>query len=172
MSETALALRHEPLPVYGHFEELRRAVLNGVAAENSRRNYGLALDELSAFCRQRKEPISRTLLLQFRSAMLDRNLSPSTINVKLSAIRSLIGEARRAGVLGAEDASQMTDIPNVRQQGIENDQVRQGRAGPFQRQQAVGSRNNLITSRLKTGNHQSEHIGFVLRHQYLKLHAP
>jgi hypothetical protein len=43
--------------------------------------------------------------------------SPSTINVKLSAIRGLIGEAQRAGVLGAEKASQMTDIYNIRQQG-------------------------------------------------------
>ena len=117
MSETALALCLELLPVYGRFEELRRAVLDGVAAENSRRNYGLALDELSAFCGQRKEPISRTLLLEFRSALLKRNLSPSTINVRLSAIRRLVGEFRRAGVLGAEDASQMMDIPNVRQQG-------------------------------------------------------
>ena len=95
----------------GRFEELRRAVLNGVAAENSRRNYGLALDELSAFCGRRKEPISRMLLLEFRSALLERNLSPSTINVKLSAIWSLIGEARRAGVLGAQEASQMTTFP-------------------------------------------------------------
>ena len=49
--------------------------------------------------------------------MLERKLSPSTINVKLSAIRKLIDEARRAGVLGAEEASQMSDIPNVRQNG-------------------------------------------------------
>ena len=66
---------------------------------------------------ERRAELSRSLLLDLRAAMLERNLSPSTINVKLSAIRSLIGEARRAGVLGAEDASHMTDIPNLRQQG-------------------------------------------------------
>lgn len=42
--------------------------------------------------------------------MLERNPSPSTINVRLSAIRNLVTEAKRAGVIGAEEASQMTDI--------------------------------------------------------------
>ena len=56
MSEMALVLMPaaaEPTPAYGHLGELRRAVLHGVAAETSRRNYGLALDELSAFCEAR-----------------------------------------------------------------------------------------------------------------------
>ncbi len=101
----------------GPLEGLRTAVLHSVVSVHSKRNYAKALDELQAFCLDRQAPLSRSLLLEFRAAMLERNLSPSTINVKLSAIRSLIGEARRAGVLQAEEASQMTDIPNVRQQG-------------------------------------------------------
>ena len=104
-------------PTASRLDELRRAVLNGVPAENSRRNYALALDELSAFCRDREQFISRTLILEFRAAMLNRNLSASTINVKLSAVRKLVEEAKRAGVVSAEDAAQMVDVPNVRQQG-------------------------------------------------------
>jgi len=53
----------------------------------------------------------------YRSSMIEKGLSPSTINVRLAAIRNLIGEARRSGILDAEQASQMTDVPNVRQQG-------------------------------------------------------
>ena len=120
-NETGLALipnQPEALPTYSRFDELRMAVLNGVTAENSKRNYALALDELSAFCRERQQPVSRTLILEFRAAMLDRNLKPSTINVKLSAVRKLVGEARRAGVITAEEASQMEDVPNVRQNGL------------------------------------------------------
>ncbi len=51
MSELALALIPSPesLPEPHGFDRLRSAVLNGVASENSRRSYGLALDELSAF---------------------------------------------------------------------------------------------------------------------------
>ncbi len=103
--------------VSGRFHRLKETVLRSVVSVHSKRNYAKALDELQAFCLDREVPLSRALLLEFRAAMLERNLSPSTINVKLSAIRSLIGEARRAGVLEAEEASQMTDIPNVRQQG-------------------------------------------------------
>jgi site-specific recombinase XerD len=120
MPDTALAViptKSAHLPAYGLSDELRRAVLNGMASENSKRNYGLALDELSSFCSEREQPVSRILILAFRADLLDRNLSASTINVKLSAIRKLITEAKRAGVIGAEEAAQMTDVPNVRQQG-------------------------------------------------------
>lgn len=92
-------------------------MLDGVTAENSKRSYALALDELSAFCLEREQPISRTLILAFRAVMLEKNLSASTINVKLSAVRKLITEAKRTGVVSAEEAAKMTDVPNVRQQG-------------------------------------------------------
>ena len=110
--------RRSAWPVYGLSQELRAVVLNGVASENSKRNYALALNELAAFCGARQQPVSRTLILEFRAAMLDRELGASTINVKLSAIRKLVDEAKRAGVIGAEEASQISDIPNVRQNGI------------------------------------------------------
>jgi site-specific recombinase XerD len=107
----------EPASVPSRFDALRGIVLYGVVSQNSKRNYALALDELSSFCNDRQQPVSRTLILSFRAALLDRNLSASTINVKLSAVRKLITEAKRAGVINVEEAAHMTDIPNVRQQG-------------------------------------------------------
>ncbi len=44
-------------------------------------------------------------------------LSASTVNVRLSAARKLVEEARRNGMLGAEEAANLADVPNVRQQG-------------------------------------------------------
>ncbi len=44
-------------------------------------------------------------------------LAASTINVRLSAIRKLVGEARRLGLVGVEEAANLSDIPNIRQQG-------------------------------------------------------
>jgi integrase len=44
-------------------------------------------------------------------------LSASTINVRFSAVRKLVGEARRAGMLGSEEAASLTDIPNISQKG-------------------------------------------------------
>ena len=44
-------------------------------------------------------------------------LSPSTINVRLSAVRKMVGEARRNNMIGSEEAASLTDIPNIRQKG-------------------------------------------------------
>ena len=104
-------------PSFGSLDRLRQSVLNGITAANSKRSYALAIDEFAAFSRQRGEAVTRTLILAFRAHMLERKLSPATVNVRLSAVRKLVIEAKRAGVIGAEEASQMTDVPNVRQQG-------------------------------------------------------
>jgi integrase len=84
-----------------------------VPSPHSRRNYGKALDHLFAFCASR--PLSRALLMEWRAGM--QALSPSTVNVRLSAVRKMVGEARRNNMIGSEEAATLTDIPNIRQQG-------------------------------------------------------
>jgi len=97
--------------------ELRRMVLLAVKSEHTQRNYGKALDELFALGAERRQPLSRDLLMEYRAAMLARKLSASTINVRLSAVRKLIDEARRNGILPADQAAAMADVPNIPQQG-------------------------------------------------------
>ena len=92
---------------------LRQMVLDSVQSIHSKRNYAKALDDLFAFCASR--PLSRALLMEYRTTM--DHLSPSTINVRLSAIRKLVGEARRNGMIGLEEAANLSDVPNVRQKG-------------------------------------------------------
>src|SRR5260370_32079095 len=53
--------------------------------------------------------------MEYRTTM--DHLAPSTINVRMSAVRKLVSEARRNGMIGLEEAPKLTDIPNVRQQG-------------------------------------------------------
>jgi integrase len=88
-------------------------VLDSVSSPHSRRNYAKALDDLFRFCASR--PLSRELLMEWRSTL--ESLSPSTINVRLSAVRKMVGEARRAGMIGQEEATSLTDVPNIRQKG-------------------------------------------------------
>ena len=45
------------------------------------------------------------------------SLCPSTINVRLSAVRKMVTEARRNGMIGHEEAADLTDIPNIPQRG-------------------------------------------------------
>jgi hypothetical protein len=92
---------------------LRQMVLDSVQSIHSKRNYAKALDDLFAFCAS--QPLSRALLMEYRTTM--DHLSPSTINVRMSAIRKLVGEARRNGMIGLEEAANLNDIPNVRQKG-------------------------------------------------------
>jgi integrase len=75
---------------------LRRMVLDSVQSIHSKRNYAKALDDLFVFCASR--PLSRALLMEYRT----------TIDV---------GEARRNGMIGLEEAANLSDVPNARQKG-------------------------------------------------------
>lgn len=93
--------------------ELRTMVLNSVTSPHSRRTYAKGLDLLFAFAANR--PLTRALLMEYRTSMED--LAPSTVNVRLAAVRKMVTEAKRNGLLSAEDAASLTDVPNVRQSG-------------------------------------------------------
>src|ERR1039458_4070712 len=115
MESVALAVS-SPEPNAG-INALCEMVLKAVVSPHTRRNYAKALDEVFAFSELRKQPLSRDLLMEYRAQMTAGGLSPSTINVRLAAVRKLIGEAKRNGILNGEQAAQMADIPNIPQQG-------------------------------------------------------
>ncbi len=68
-------------------ETLRQIILKvtTLPSPNSRRNYGKALDDLFAFSAGR--PLTRELLMEYRASL--EELSASTINVRLSAVRKM-----------------------------------------------------------------------------------
>src|ERR1700738_830253 len=117
MSTSLVHVNHSseepPFAITQAQEMCRKRVLDSVQSIHSKRNYAKALDDLLAFCASR--PLSRALLMEYRTTM--EHLSPSTINVRMSAIRKLVGEARRNGMIGLEEAANLTDVPNVRQKG-------------------------------------------------------
>jgi site-specific recombinase XerD len=80
-------------------------------------NYAKALDEVFALCEARQQPLSRALLMEYRAAMLEKKLSVTTVNVRLSAVRKLIGEAQRNRIISAEDAANLAGVPNLSQKG-------------------------------------------------------
>lgn len=96
---------------------LLASVLDGVTSPHTRRNYAKALNELATLAHERRQPLSRALFLGYKAALIERGLSASTVNVRLSAVRKLIDEARRKGILGAQEAAELADVPNVRQSG-------------------------------------------------------
>ena len=138
---------------------LRQMVLDSVPSIHSKRNYAKALDDLFAFCANR--PLSRALLTEYRVTM--EHLSPSTINVRMSAIRKLVGEARQNGYIGLEEAANLTDVPNVRQTGrrlgnwLTREQAKELLAVP-NRSKLKGKRDYVIIALL---------VGCALRRQEL-----
>ena len=94
-------------------QRLRRMVLDSVPSPNSRRNYAKALDDLFALSAGR--PLTRALFMEYRASM--EALAPSTVNVRLSAVRKLVAEARQNGLIGVEDAASLSEVPNIRQKG-------------------------------------------------------
>jgi integrase len=98
-------------------QALREMVLNSVASEHSKRNYAKALDEVFTLCANRSQGLSRALLMEYRAAMVEKKLSASTVNVRLSAVRKLVGEAQRNGIIDAEEAANLAGVPNLPQRG-------------------------------------------------------
>ena len=88
-------------------------VLDSVGSPHPRRNYAKALDLLFAFAAGR--PLTRALRMEYRTSMED--LAPSTVNVRLAAVRKMMTEAKRNRLLSCEDAVNLTDVLNVRQRG-------------------------------------------------------
>ena len=93
--------------------------------------------------------VARSLLQEWKAGM--GGLAPSSINVRLSAVRKLVSEARRNGMLGVEEAASLTDVPNVREQGtrhgnwLTREQVKESLAVPDGRPQGCSVR-CLLTS--------------------------
>ena len=103
----------EPAGLTPAQQGLRQMVIDAVAAPTSKAAYGHALDQLFRFAGGR--PLSRALLHEWRSSM--EGLAASTVNVRLSAVRRLVAEARHAGMLDSEEAARLTDVPNIRERG-------------------------------------------------------
>src|SRR6195952_648258 len=92
---------------------LRRLVLDTLPSAHSKRNYATALDSLFRFAASR--PLTRAVLMEYRASL--EELAPSTINVRLAAMRRMVSEAQKNGMLGVEEAARLTSIPNIKQAG-------------------------------------------------------
>jgi site-specific recombinase XerD len=87
--------------------------VGGLAARSQCRNSRLAGDG-AELCRFRA---FQAKLRQSAGAMVEKKLSASTVNVRLSAVRKLVGEARRNGIIDAEEAANLAGVPNLSQKG-------------------------------------------------------
>jgi hypothetical protein len=69
-------------------EQSKNAVLHSLAAASSQESYGHAIDEfIGWYYSEPRLAFNRTVVLRYRFFLEQKNLAPSTINVRLAAVR-------------------------------------------------------------------------------------
>jgi integrase/recombinase XerD len=109
-----------PLPPAAHeLAALQRLLLAGISSENSRRAYARALSDFLSWYRQEpRGPLSKFVVEEYRTELAQQGLSPSTVNVRLSALRKLVSEAAEAGLLPLETALAIQKVRGARKLGV------------------------------------------------------
>ena len=104
----------------GPFDQIINLVVNSVQSEHSQRAYRRAIENFMAWyqAQPQRSPLSKAVVQQYRVALAEAKLAPSTINVQLSAIRKLAAEAADNGLLDPELASGIGKVRGVKNAGV------------------------------------------------------
>ena len=100
-------------------EQSKNAVLNSLAATSSQESYAHAIDEFIVwYCSEPRLAFNRTVVLRYRFFLEQKNLAPSTINVRLAAVRRLAHEAADTGLLSPELAAGIGRVKGAKRLGV------------------------------------------------------
>lgn len=100
-------------------EQSKTAVLNSLPAASSQESYGHAIDEfIGWYCSEPRLAFSRTVVLRHRFFLEQNDLAPSTINVRLAAVRRLAYEAADTGLLSPELAAGIRRVKGAQRLGV------------------------------------------------------
>jgi integrase len=99
-------------------EQSKNAVLNSLPAASSQESYGHAIDEfIGWYCSEPRLAFNRTVVLRYKFFLEQKNLAPSTINVRLAAVRRLAYEASDTGLLSPELAAGIRRVKGAKRLG-------------------------------------------------------
>lgn len=99
-------------------EQSKNAVLHSLAAASSQESYGHAIEEfIGWYCSELRLAFSRPVALRYRCFLEQKNLAPSTINVRLAAVRRLAYEASDTGLLSPELAAGIRRVKGAKRLG-------------------------------------------------------
>jgi hypothetical protein len=87
-------------------EQSKSAVLNSLTSASSKRSYDPANREfIDWYCSEPRPAFNRSVVTRYRIALEERPYAPSTINLRLAAIRRLAYEASDCGLLSPDLAA-------------------------------------------------------------------
>src|SRR5262249_34882868 len=99
-------------------EQAKSAVLNTLTSKNGQRTYDHAITEfVEWYCSEPRLAFNRTVVLRYRISLEQRRYSPSTINLRLAAVRRIAYEAADSGLLSPELAG-IRSVKGVRRLGV------------------------------------------------------
>jgi site-specific recombinase XerD len=99
-------------------EQSKNAVLHSLGAASSQESYGHAIDEfIGWYCSEPRLAFNRTVVLRYRFFLEQKNLAPSTINVRLAAVRRLAYEASDTGLLSPDLAAGIRRVKGAKRLG-------------------------------------------------------
>jgi integrase len=100
-------------------EHAKTAVLNSLTSASGQRTYEHAIREFVAwYCSEPRLAFNRTVVLRYRIHLEQRAYAPSTINLRLAAVRRIAYEAADAGLLSPELAASIRRVKGVRRIGV------------------------------------------------------
>src|SRR5665811_549796 len=100
-------------------EQSKTAVLNSLPAASSQESYGHAIDEfIGWYCAEPRLAFNRTVVLRYRFFLEQNKLAPSTINMRLAAVRRLAFEAADTGLLSPDLAAGIRRVKGAKRLGV------------------------------------------------------
>jgi hypothetical protein len=100
-------------------EQSKSAVMNSLTSASSKRSYDHAIREfIDCYCSEPRLAFNRTVVTRYRIALEQHPYAPSTINLRLAAIRRLAYEASDCGLLSPDLAAGIRRVKGVRRLGV------------------------------------------------------
>jgi len=92
---------------------------NSLTSSSSKRSYDHAIREfIDWYCSEPRLAFNRTVVTRYRIALEQHPYAPSTINLRLAAIRRLAYEASDCGLLSPDLAAGIRRVKGVRRLGV------------------------------------------------------
>jgi site-specific recombinase XerD len=97
----------------------KSAVLNSLPSLNSRRSYDHAIrDFIEWYCSEPRLAFNKTVVTRYRIDLEQRRYAPSTISLRLAAVRRLAYEASDCGLLSPDLAAGIRRVKGAKRLGV------------------------------------------------------
>jgi integrase len=101
------------------WKRIKSLVLDSVTSGHSKRAYGQALDAFERWCVESGAAgFTKATVQAYRTSLESTALAAASINVRLSAVKKLAGEAADNGLLAPEVAAAIARVKGAKRQGV------------------------------------------------------